>query len=153
MREILFRGKRVDNGEWVYGDLVRHYENQRAFILAEQLAYTTTECGINRIISERYFEVIHETLGMYTGFQDSKGRRIYDGDILRLAGSYEETDGSMRPYEEIHKIIWLKGCFYAHNEKGFPYWLLLFEVIEGLHDGETYEIVGNIHDEGEDEND
>ena len=93
------------------------------------------------------------TLGMYTGFQDSKGLRIYDGDILKLTGSYEETDGSMQPYEEIHKIIWLKGCFYAHNEKGFPYWPLLFEVIDGLHEGETYEIIGNIHDEGEDEND
>lgn len=148
MREILFRGKRVDNGEWVYGDLVRHYENQRAFILAEQLAYTTTECGINRIISERYFEVIPETRGMYTGFQDSKGRRIYDGDILKLTGNYEETDGSMRPYEEIYKVVYMRGCFYAHNETSHPYWMSLFEVIDGLHDGETYEIVGNIHDEG-----
>ena len=153
MREILFRGKRADNNEWVHGDLVRHYENQRVFILAEQLAYTTTECGINRIISERYFEVIPETVGQYTGIVDMKGKMIFEGDILKLAGSYEETDGSIHPHEEIHKIIWLRGCFYAYNEKGFPYWPLLFEVIDGLHEGETYEIIGNIHDEGESDGD
>ena len=56
----------------------------------------------------------------------------------------------MQPHEEIHKIVYMKGGFYAHNEK---YWLLLFEVIDGLHDGETYEIVGNIHDEGEEDAD
>lgn len=153
MREILFRGKRVDNGEWVCGDLVRHYENQRVFILTEQLAYTTTECGISRIVSERHLEVIPESVGQYTGMVDRNGKKIFEGDILKLTGSYEETGGSMHPYEEIHEIVWLNGCFHAHNKKGYPYWPLLFEVINGMHEGETYEIIGNIHDEGEDEND
>ena len=100
------------------------------------------------LTSWSFAEVDPKTAGMYTGFQDSKGFRIYDGDILKLTGSYEETDGSMQPYEEIHKIVYMRGCFYAHNIKGFPYWPLLCEVVDGLHEGEMYEIIGDIHDEG-----
>ena len=135
-RDLSFRAKRIDGEGWAYGDYI--HESDTLGYIDDSLPGWSYEC----------YAVHPKTLGMYTGFQDSKWRRIYDGDILKLTGSYEETDGSMQPYEEIRKIVYMKGCFYAHNEKGFPYWLLLFEVIEGLHDGETYEIVGNIHDEG-----
>ena len=143
MREILFRGKRANNEEWVegcYAEFIHGLDGRRVPSVAKRLTPT---------YETELVEVIPETVGQYTGFQDSKGLRIYDGDILKLKGSYEETDGSMQPYEEIHKIVYMRGCFYSHNIKGFPYWPLLFEVIDGLHDGETYEIVGNIHDEGE----
>ena len=149
-RDLSFRAKRIDNQEWEYGD-VCNGEYGKVFILYDNDAVIT--CKKKELTSWGFIEVNPKTVGMYTGFQDSKGLRIYDGDILKLTGSYEETDGSMRPYEEIHNIIWLKGCFYSYNEKGFPYWPLLFEVIDGLREGETYEIVGNIHDEEEDEND
>ena len=136
-RDLSFKAKRIDGEGWAYGDYV-HESDTIAYILKMQ----------NK---DRYSQTVvcPKTLGMYTGFQDSKGLRIYDGDILKLTGSYEETDGSMQPYEEIHKIVYMRGYFYSHNIKGFPYWPLLFEVIDGLHEGETYEIVGNIYDEGE----
>ena len=135
-RDLSFRAKRIDGEGWAYGDYIHR---------TDMLGYIDDSLPEDNLC----YEVHPSTLGMYTGFQDSKWRRIYDGDILRLTGSYEETDGSMQPYEEIHKIVYMRGCFYSHNIKGFPYWPLLFEVIDGLHDGETYEIVGNIHDEGE----
>ena len=137
--DLRFRAKRIDGEGWAYGYYV-HKSDTIAYILKMQ----------NK---DRYSQTaVHlRTLGMYTGFQDSKGLRIYDGDILKLTGSYEGTDGSVQPYEEIHKIVYMRGGFYAHSIKGSSHWLLLCEVVDELHDGETYEIVGNIHDEGEDQ--
>ena len=149
VRDLSFRAKRIDNQEWEYGDICNG-EYGKVFIIYDNDAVITRKK--KELTSWSFAEVYIETAGMYTGFQDSKGLRIYDGDILKLKGSYEETDGSMQPYEEIHKIVYMGGGFYAHSIKGASYWLLLCEVIDGLHYGETYEIVGNIHDEGEEEN-
>lgn len=140
-RDLSFRAKRIDGEGWAYGSFL-HESDEEGYIDDSLPGW-----------SYGSYAVHPSTLGMYTGFQDTRGLRIYEGDILKLTGSYEEADGSMHPYEEIHEIVWLNGCFHAHNKKGYPYWPLLFEVINGMHEGETYEIIGNIHDEGEDEND
>ena len=139
MREILFRGKRADNGDWVYGDLC-HGEYGKVFILYDNDAVITSKK--NELTSWGFIEVDPETIGQYAGLKGRNGNKIFEGDILKLAGSYEETDGSMQPYEEIHKIVYMGGCFYSHN----IYWRLLCELVDGLHEGETYEIIGNIHD-------
>lgn len=144
-RDLSFRAKRIDGEGWAYGDYI-HITDDIGHMY-DKLTEYDDEYDVE--YDDKCYAVHPRTLGMYTGFQDSKGLRIYDGDILKLTGSYGETDGSMQPYEEIHKIIWLTGCFYAYNVKGFPYWPLLLEMIDGLHEGETYEIIGNIHDEGE----
>lgn len=139
VRDLSFRAKRIDNQEWEYGDVCSG-EYGKVFILYDNDAVVT--CKKKELTSWSFAEVDIKTAGMYTGFQDSNGLRIYDGDILKLTGSYEETDGSMQPYEEIHKIVYMRGCFYSHN----IYWPLLCEVVDGLHEGETYEIIGNTHD-------
>ena len=123
MREILFRGKRKDNGEWVEGSLSTEY---------------LKECGCVMIspTADTCFKVDPETVGQYTGLTDKNGKKIFEGDIVTT------------PYYgiEFQTVEWVKtSCgFEPFSDSNLNCGHCGGGVVPNF-----CEVVGNIHDNSE----
>ncbi len=125
MHEILFRGKRKDNGDWIEGYLFKTWD--KAYIL----------WGITNDIPNM-IEVIPETVGHYTGLTDINSTKIYEGDILRT--------GTRMGY-----ILFAKGCFRFRWKNFDKYRDDFFKTCIITEHGSfrELEVIGNIHDNSE----
>lgn len=85
MMEILFRGKRLDNGEWVYGDLI-HYDDMSYKNGSKRVFIVEKDCRLWDILEDGD-EVDPTTVGQFTGRLDKYGRKIFDGDLVKTCPS------------------------------------------------------------------
>ena len=135
-REILFRGKRVDNGEWVDGCLLIDYVSGQYFIHAEGNSINKSD-KVNEEGCLKFFayEVDPKTVCQYTGLTDKNGRRIFEGDIIKVTDRGVERGTGDVSLED--------GQWYVNGElQERIYWLDDYIDYE-------FEVIGNIFDNPE----
>ena len=128
MRDILFRGKRLDTGEWVEGAFYAFYNFKRV---------------VTQILGDRTntvpdaFEVDPATVGQYTGLKDKNGKRIFEGDVVEglfLFGA------AIKAF-----VAFQNGAFGLKWKRGAVTEFSAFTSICNV----EYEVIGNIHDNPE----
>lgn len=129
-REILFRGKRVDNGEWIYGNLLT-YPSGNARISV------TVRGKIPELYGLLEF-VIPETVGQYIGLKDKNGKRIFEGDIA-ATNKFGALDIKYIIEYDVDIATYIGVCRQGCIEN--------FTTFSG--DADVFEIIGNIHDNPE----
>ena len=131
MREILFRGKRVDNGEWIQGDIVQFPVHGVVRIVEQEPSYKDAE-------------VDSDTVGQFTGLTDKNGRKIFEGDIIHLEYS-QVFFGGMYFGEYTAEVSYKEGCFITDGINNGDE---IETPLSGF-DNDELEIIGNIHDNPE----
>ena len=128
IREVIFRGKRTDNGKWECGDLLSPNEfNAIPHIV--YIAYLNEYGDIGEISTP----VIPETVGQYTGLTDKNGKRIFEGDIVTGYFNHEKIVGYV---------------FYGGNAQFFIQRDGIYGI--GLDNSDCWlEVISNIHDNPE----
>ena len=161
MKEILFRGKRVDNGEWVegyYTELPCGSLGATIFSNDDELVCEDTTSYIIKVFTKQHtnysnsnplqviecekYEVIPETVGQFTGLTDRNGKKIFEGDIVKEWSSHWKTP--LKTEINIYKVV----CEYLGS----------LQLIRKTEYGENstllnrrsvVEVIGNIYDSPE----
>lgn len=122
MREILFRGKRIDTGEWVQGYYFKIWDEH-------YICWGTTNGEVSKVL------VIPETVGQDTELKDKNGKKIFEGDIL-----YHPIQGKRKVYYPFSERVASYGLRMIEGK---------VRMASTLSEGFLYEVIGNVHDNPE----
>lgn len=142
---FLFRGKRKDNGEWVYGGIYYQKSDEVKDKAVYIIGGSLNDVGCA-------YEVIPETIGQCTGLKDKNGKLIFEGGILKGFSYPFLSDGEYNYYAV---VVWLEnspafGIYTIKNPKS---------KVRGISSGNTeymsewdsnnWEVIGNVYDNPE----
>ena len=142
-REILFRGKRVDNGEWVYGYLVKR---PSACYIGVHNPWSIIVPPNDPDDRGGEYWIDPETIGQYTGLTDNHGTKIFEGDAVAF-------EDAVADYEGYHDNIFINRGEVTYTERGMCIYFTNREVV--VMDDLFYkgtadcEVIGNIFDNPE----
>ena len=143
MREILFRGKQVSDGEWIEG-----------YVFPQVIdgGYAPLCITTEPICANDYSEILGDwaivdssTVGQYTGLTDKNGKKIFEGDILKIIDKYQSPfDDDTNEYTDITTDVVHfddEGLCFSYGKSPF---LCVVDNVTA-----EYEVIGNIHDNPE----
>lgn len=138
MREILFKAKREDNGEWVEGNLV----HCKASVGKSELCLIV--CGAEWLDNPKWFNLCNEhyvdteTVCQYTGLKDSNGNKVWENDVIKIDKPH---------HTGVYMVKWVEGGFqYANLNENYSF---CFDDTEQYMDTNNCEVIGNIFDNPE----
>lgn len=144
MRGVKYRGRRLDNGAWEYGDLI---ENQGRNFIYHATSETSIEDNDDGRIVVVAVEVDPATVGQYTGLKDKDGKEIWEGDIFK-----EDSSGIVRSVFRVPGGLAFEdnpvSFGYDHRAPVYPYSSIAeMQNVSWL--SQCCEVIGNIHDNPE----
>lgn len=168
-REILFRGKRADNGEWVEGLLHKRQTEWHCIMYFDNEIHAYFDPSIEKynqnhkiLLTDNIqtfdnfgnlynFDVNPETIGQFTGMTDKNGKRIFEGDICKVVVELNYSCADKHYENQIGEIVYgLLGsfCLKVGNDK-VPIMHFIDNHLSLINDCSRIEVIGNIYDNSE----
>lgn len=161
MRDILFRGKRLDNGKWIYGGYFKHDTVKICFASddphTKHYIIRDGSCDWNFEPPLEYCEVDPETVCEFTGWRDNHRQMVFENDVVEFVSGttlhryliWWQREGSMLTVVPLDGIAFNGSDYWNGKFPQFDYSTFCFMMLDPYGDFRDIRVIGNIHDNPE----